>query len=225
MNQLQQLFNYQGSNVRVVMKNNEPWFAAKDVCDVLGITNPTDAVKRLDEDERTRFNLGRQGETNFVNEPGLYGLVLGSRKPEAKEFKRWIKHDVLPSIRQTGSYSIEQKTPSELIAMIAQVNVEQEQRITAVEQKVYEVDRKLDERITLDYYQQSALLNAKNKRVEKLWNEEGGSLGIYDTRKKLHAAAWRDVRKVFGVASYKDVRQKQFEEAMKYVEGWRPMIV
>lgn len=82
----------------------EPWFVAKDVCDILEISNPSDALKRLDDDERSRFNLGRQGETNIVNEAGLYVLVLGSRKPEAHEFKRWVTHEVLPQIRRTGGY-------------------------------------------------------------------------------------------------------------------------
>lgn len=93
-------------NVRVILQDNEPWFVAKDVCDCLEIKNTTDALKRLDDDERARFNLGRQGETNIVNEYGLYSLVLSSRKPEAKEFKRWITHDVLPALRRTGSYSL-----------------------------------------------------------------------------------------------------------------------
>lgn len=102
MNQLTKMFN--GQQLRIVERNSEPWFVAKDVCDILEIKNPTDALKRLDEDERSRFNLGRQGSTNVVNEFGLYNLVLGSRKPEAKEFKRWITHEVIPSIRKTGGY-------------------------------------------------------------------------------------------------------------------------
>lgn len=93
-------------NVRVLEKNGEPWFVAKDVCNCLEIKNTTDALKRLDDDERARFNLGRQGETNIVNEYGLYSLVLSSRKPEAKEFKRWITHEVIPSIRKYGSFNM-----------------------------------------------------------------------------------------------------------------------
>lgn len=102
MNQLTKFF--QGHQLRIIERNNEPLFVAKDVCDILEIKNPSDALKRLDEDERTRLNLGRQGYTNMVNEFGLYNLVLGSRKPEAKEFKRWITHEVIPSIRKTGGY-------------------------------------------------------------------------------------------------------------------------
>ena len=100
-----QSYNFNGAALRTLTdENGEPWFVAKDVCDILEISNPSDALKRLDDDERSRFNLGRQGETNIVNEAGLYVLVLGSRKPEAHEFKRWVTHEVLPQIRKTGGY-------------------------------------------------------------------------------------------------------------------------
>lgn len=72
--------------MRTVVRNGEPWFVAADVCKALEVTNATQAVGRLDEDERAMFNIGRQGETNCVNEPGLYSLVLGSRKAQAKAF-------------------------------------------------------------------------------------------------------------------------------------------
>lgn len=110
-------------DVRILLQGDKPWFVAKDVCDCLEIKNTTDALKRLDDDERARFNLGRQGETNIVNEYGLYSLVLSSRKPEAKIFKRWITHDVLPALRKTGSYSmnIPQTLPEALRAYADEV--------------------------------------------------------------------------------------------------------
>lgn len=95
--------------VRTLNLNGEPWFVAVDVCSVLDLSNPTIAVSRLDEDERAKFNLGRQGDATIVNEPGLYTLVLGSRKPEAKAFKRWITHEVLPNIRKHGVYITDEK--------------------------------------------------------------------------------------------------------------------
>lgn len=103
MNQLQ-MFDFENHSVRVIPIDGEPWFVAIDVCDFLGLTNPTMALSRLDEDERAKFNLGRQGNTNIINEYGLYSLVLASRKPEAKQFKRWITHEVIPSIRKHGAY-------------------------------------------------------------------------------------------------------------------------
>jgi len=110
MNTSLQLFNFKNQPIRVVMIDGEPWFIASDVCQVLDIVNVSQAVESLDEDERNTISIrdGIRGNPNklCINEPGLYGLVLVSRKSEAKEFKRWLKWDVLPSIRKTGSYSV-----------------------------------------------------------------------------------------------------------------------
>jgi anti-repressor protein len=100
-----QIFTGDFGQVRTINKNGEPWFVAADVCRVLEHSNVTVALDRLDDDDRAKFNLGHpMFETNCVNESGLYTLVLGSRKPEAKHFKRWITHEVIPSIRKTGGY-------------------------------------------------------------------------------------------------------------------------
>ena len=101
------IFNFKDLQVRTVLVENEPWFVAKDVCDVLEIVNSRDALGRVDEDEKgvvSTDTLGGVQELQAVNEYGLYSLVLGSRKPEAKEFKRWITHEVIPSIRKHGAY-------------------------------------------------------------------------------------------------------------------------
>ena len=104
-NKIQVFKNQKFGELRTVVKNGEPWFVAKDVCDALEISNPTIAVSRLDDDEVAKFNLGGlSGESNVVSESGLYSLVLGSRKPSAHEFKRWVTHDVIPTIRKTGGY-------------------------------------------------------------------------------------------------------------------------
>lgn len=95
-------------------ENGEPWFVASDVCKSLEIKNTTDALKRLDEDEKSRFNLGLSGgATNVVNEYGLYNLVLASRKKETKPFRRWITHEVIPAIRKDGGYMLVDKNDSE----------------------------------------------------------------------------------------------------------------
>lgn len=88
--------------------DGEPWFVAKDVCEILGIGNNRQALSRLDDDEKITviLNDGNRGNPNvsIVNEAGFYSLVLSSRKPEAREFKRWVTHEVLPSIRRSGGY-------------------------------------------------------------------------------------------------------------------------
>ncbi len=103
------VFDFQSQIVRVVMHDGQPWWVAADVCEVLEIQNATQAMSKLDEDERSMFNIGRQGSVNIINEPGLYSLVLTSRKPQAKAFKRWLTHEVIPSIRASGSYELPQQ--------------------------------------------------------------------------------------------------------------------
>lgn len=99
--------NPEFGQVRVLERDGDPWFVASDVCKALDIHNTKDAVGRLDDDERgvaSIDTLGGPQSMITVNEPGLYSLVLGSRKPEAKAFKRWITHEVIPGIRKTGGY-------------------------------------------------------------------------------------------------------------------------
>ena len=111
-NELQVFNSSEFGNVRVVQVDGEPWFVAADVCRALEISNSRDAVARLDDDEKgvgSTDTLGGKQGMQIINEPGLYTLVLGSRKPEAKAFKRWVTHEVLPTIRKTGSY----KTPKQ----------------------------------------------------------------------------------------------------------------
>ncbi|WP_434476113.1 BRO-N domain-containing protein [Bacillus hominis] len=106
MSQLQVFTNSELGQVRTVKQGEDIWFVAKDVCEALGYINPTMAMKRIDEDERAKLNLGRQGDTNCVNESGLYSLIMTSRKPQAKAFKKWVTSEVLPAIRKDGGYVV-----------------------------------------------------------------------------------------------------------------------
>ncbi|AXF40189.1 anti-repressor Ant [Paenibacillus phage Jacopo] len=132
MNQLQ-VFNFTGKDVRVIMKDGQPWWLAKDICSVLDHSDVSMAVKRLDEDEKltqTLFVSGQNRNVWFVNEPGLYSLILTSRKPEAKQFKRWVTHEVLPAIRKTGMYAADEllDNPELLIQAVTKLKEEREAR-------------------------------------------------------------------------------------------------
>lgn len=108
MNEIKVFENQQFGQIRTTIQNGEPWFVAADVCRALEIGNTNMAVERLDDDEKgisSIDTLGGNQAMTIVNEPGLYSLVLGSRKPEARAFKRWVTHDILPAIRKTGSYT------------------------------------------------------------------------------------------------------------------------
>ena len=109
MNERTEMQVFDNSNfgsLRTTDRDGEPWFVAADICRVLELRNVTQAIERLDEDEHLMLNIGRQGNTYLVNEPGLYSLILASRKPQAKPFKRWITHDILPTLRQQGVYAL-----------------------------------------------------------------------------------------------------------------------
>jgi prophage antirepressor-like protein len=109
--------------VRVVIIHGEPWFVAKDVCDALGLDQVSRALDRIDQDERGLLKVthpqskDKTLEVAAVTESGLYELVLRSEKPEAKNFKRWVTHEVLPSIRKTGKYEISNQARKESAAM------------------------------------------------------------------------------------------------------------
>lgn len=102
-----QVFNFQSHQVRTYEIDGQTWFALKDVCETLDLSNATTTASRLDDDELTKLDLGSQsGLTWFVNESGLYSVILRSDKPAARPFRKWVTAEVLPSIRKTGSYGL-----------------------------------------------------------------------------------------------------------------------
>ena len=143
MKELQIFNNPEFGQIRVFNLNDKVWFVAKDVCDVLEISNNRDAITRLDMDEVGSTDiidsLGRKQIAAIVNEYGLYSLVLGSRKPEVKKFKRWITHEVIPSIRKTGSYTTQQIN-SKMLYQIAQQLEEKEKQIEMMQPKALFAD-------------------------------------------------------------------------------------
>ena len=125
-------------------------FCLVDVCRVLELSNPSVVAQRLDDDERTKFDLGRQGQATFINESGLYSVVLRSEKPNAKQFRKWVTSEILPSIRKHGGYMLskENETTEELMAralVIAQETLKRkEQRLLEAENKIKEDAPKVD---------------------------------------------------------------------------------
>lgn len=109
-------FDFEGHAVRILIRDGEPWFVLADVCRVLEVGNPSDAARRLDDDEKATLDnieghSGQRGGAQsfiIINESGLYAIILTSRKPAAKRFRRWVTGEVLPSIRRTGAYFVAQ---------------------------------------------------------------------------------------------------------------------
>ena len=147
MNELKIFENAEFGEIRTVAVDGTPWFVASDICKALEIVNTTQAVQRIDADEKSMLNIGLSGgATNCVNEYGLYSLILASRKKEAKEFKRWITHEVLPSIRKTGGYIAGQETMSDAELMAKALLVAQKQ----IEERNAQIERMRPKEIFCD---------------------------------------------------------------------------
>lgn len=138
MNDLQIFNNEEFGEIRTVVVNNEPMFCLSDICKALEMSNPTMVAQRLDDDERTKLDLGRAGDTNFITESGLYAVILRSDKPNAKKFRKWVTSEVLPSIRKNGGYIAGQETLSdeELLSkalVVAQRKIDEKNNIIAMQ--------------------------------------------------------------------------------------------
>jgi len=140
-------FEYESHNVRVVTDHDgDPWWIASDVCAVLELSNVTEAIRGLDDDEKSTLRISEGGpERNIINEPGLYSLIIRSNKPQARKFKRWITHEVLPSICKTGKYEVGNVSELDLIIKSAQAmkkiearHFEHDQRIQILEAKQHQ---------------------------------------------------------------------------------------
>lgn len=172
-------FNFDGTQVRVVNKGGEPWWLLTDVCSVLEIGHAPSAAKRLDDDEKSTVVITDSGNLNadrtIINESGLWSLVLTSRKPEAKRFKKWITSEVIPAIRQTGGYiaAAPQETSEELVL-----------RAMSVLQATIERQKKEAAEVI---GRQQAQIEAAAPKVAalELISVKEGDLGIRDTGREL----------------------------------------
>ena len=150
MNELQVFEHPAFGEVRTVSIDGEPWFVGKDVAQLLGYAKPRNAVTlHVDEEDRKgaliQGSPGGTQEMTVINESGLYSLIMSSKLPSAKEFKRWVTSEVLPTIRRQGSYSIQQPmTPAQLIAAQAQVLVQMEQRMDAIQSQQTALEQKVE---------------------------------------------------------------------------------
>lgn len=209
LNELQIFEKEDFGSIRTIMVEDEPWFVASDICKALEIQNVTQAVQKLDDDERSMFNIGRQGNANCVNEYGLYNLVLSSRKKEAKEFKRWITHEVIPQIRQTGGYQ-KKLSPQEMMRIQLGMIDELGDRVAALENTT-----------TIDHGQQRVLENTVNKTVISVLG--GKESNAYkEIGRKVFAECNRDLKNYFKVNSRDDVPKLHYEDALRYAENWKP---
>lgn len=151
------LFNFEQSSVSVLTIEDKPWFVAKEVATILGYADPSMMLKHVDDEDKQTINPQKSGSVemteafgsntfklSIINESGLYACIFGSHKPEAKEFKKWVTSEVLPSIRKTGSYSVQQLTPGQLLKLQAEALISVELKQQEQEQQLLKHDSRLN---------------------------------------------------------------------------------
>lgn len=214
MKELQIFNSKEFGDIRTVTIDNEPWFVGKDVATALGYAKPLNALStHVEKDDSLKQgitdSLGREQETIFINESGLYALIFGSKLDSAKRFKRWVTSEVLPAIRKTGSYQ-KSLTPQEMLRIQLSMIDNHEDRITDLEQNM-----------TIDYGQQMVLGDTVSKVViDALGGKESNA--YKEIGKKVFAECNRDLKHYFNVNARNNVPKKKFDEAMQYVKSWQP---
>lgn len=219
MNELQIFNNPEFGQVRAAEVNGEPWLVGKDVAEILGYSNPSEALQdHVDTEDKLNsktlssfeLNLGQRGGW-LINESGVYSLVFSSKLPDAKRFKRWVTHDVLPSIRKTGGYIASSKE-LQAIFMLDSRTVAHEQRITALEGSM-----------VIDYGQQRTLADLVNDTVVKaLGGKDSAAYTDKSIRGKTYCEINRDLQRWFRVNSRNNIPRKRFDEAAEYIQRWHP---
>lgn len=217
MNELQIFTNEEFGEIRTVQLNNETYFVGKDVAEALGYVDPSSAVsKNVDTEDKTTLLLEQDGsnyksKTTVISESGLYALIFGSKLESAKRFKHWVTSEVLPAIRKTGSYEMEQYSPEmKAILMHDKKLVKMDERVTDLENNT-----------TIDYGQQQALGDIVNRVVIEALGGKG-SPAYREISKKVFAECNRDLKHYFNVNARNNVPKKRFDEAVEYVKNWKP---
>lgn len=214
MKELQIFNSKEFGDIRTVTIDNEPWFVGKDVATALGYAKPLNALStHVEKDDSLKQgitdSLGREQETIFINESGLYDLIFGSKLDSAKRFKRWVTSEVLPAIRKTGSYQ-KPLTPQEMLRIQLSMIDNHEDRIANLEQNM-----------TIDYGQQMALGDTVSKVViDALGGKESNA--YKEISKKVFAECNGDLKHYFNVNARNNVPKKKFDEAVQYVKNWQP---
>ena len=214
-NQLQIFENDEFGQVRGILINDEPYFVGKDVAEILGYSNTPKAIRdHVDDEDKLTERIvlsGQNREVIVINESGLYSLILSSKLPNAKKFKRWVTSEVLPHIRKTGSYQIPKMSKElEAILMIDDKQQKMDERIT-----------KLENNTTIDYSQQEDLRELANKKIVAILG--GTDAPAYrELNKKVFSNFWRDYKRKLNVNSYKNTLVKDYDIGRQAIINWNP---
>ena len=221
MNQLQIFKNEEFGEVRSLLINNEPCFVGKDVALILGYSNPQKAIRdHIDEDDkRTERIVHPQGgtqDTVIINESGLYSLILSSKLPTAKNIKRRVTNEVLPSIRKYGVYQVSD-APMIALKLMFEATEQTNDRVKVIDSRV----TNLENTITVDSRKQYTLRKIASATAVRVLGGKD-SQAYLELHHKVFCQLWRDYKDYFKIPSYRDTLKIDFEKAKEYLQGWRP---
>lgn len=222
MNELQIFNNEEFGEVRTAVANNEPMFCLIDICKALELSNSRIVADRLDEDERRKLDLPRQGETWFVTESGLYAVILRSDKPNAKKFRKWVTSEVLPTIRKTGGYEIPKSTSGQ-IQLLAQGYTELEEAVNSIKEDVTE----LKDNVPLYGCEiEEVSKHVKRKAVNVLGGKESEAYRDASIRSQLFTDIYSQIKREYGlVSSYKSIKRKYIADVHDFIDCYEPPMV
>lgn len=222
MEQLQ-VFNFHDNQVRTLLINDEPYWVGKDVAEVLGYSNTRKAINdHVDEEDKTdgvtiRDSIGREQKPILINESGVYALVFGSKLPQAKEFKRWVTKEVLPTLRKTGSYRMP-KTTREMVQLVLQSQEDTNVRIDELETKV---EQKFDEMPLFGVDQDEIRHEINKKAIECLGGKESNAYADNSVRGKVYSDIHHQIRREFDVETYKAIPRKNVGTAIEIIHEYK----
>lgn len=231
MNELKIFENAEFGQIRTVTLDNEPWFAGFDVADALGYKNQSDAIAKHVEDEDKQTVLKSQITTlaeipnrglTFVNESGLYALIFGSKLESAKRFKQWVTSEVLPAIRKTGGY---QKPMSALeqLQLTQKAILEVDEKITAVDDDLQNFKRDTP---ILGIEESRITAAVRKKGVQCLGGKDSEAYQDKSIRGKVYSDIYGQLKREFGVATYKAIKRSQCDRAIEVIETYElPLIL
>ena len=219
MNNLQIFKNEEFGEIRTVTIDNEIWFAVIDICRALHLSSdPTMLVRKLDEDEKTKIDLGFRGSAmNCVNERGFYHLMSTSRKEGTKRFKKWIVCDVIPSIRKTYDYKLP-KTADDMIKLLIKENSELSRKIDNVNKDLQKFKQDI---LTLRTGESKITSAVRRKGVECLGGKESEAYKNNSLREKVYADIYGQLKREFGVTTYKAIKRNQCDQAVAVIDCYQ----
>ncbi|MEG3273365.1 ORF6C domain-containing protein [Streptococcus suis] len=219
---MNEIFVFHGQEVRTVTINNEPWFVGKDVADILGYQNPQKAIRdHVDfEDKLTEqiVQSGQNREMIIINESGLYSLILSSKLPQAKEFKRWVTSEVLPQIRQQGAYVPENLSDEAFIALFTGQKKLKEQQLALAQ----DVDYLKNEQPIHPSFAQALLKKRKARVVACLGGMDSPAYADKLFAQSVFRQAEVDFEDHFNINRYDMLPKKFAEAALSYWMTWEP---